>query len=57
MDIVAQIEVINGPSASEGIGAAGGIINYISKSPDQGWQRGHAAHKIFRAGLRRQHGL
>lgn len=33
MDIVAQIEVINGPSASEGIGAAGGIINYISKSP------------------------
>ncbi len=33
MDIIAQIEVINGPSASEGIGAAGGIINYISKSP------------------------
>lgn len=33
MDIVASIEVINGPSASEGIGAAGGIINYISKSP------------------------
>lgn len=33
MDVVAQIEVINGPSASEGIGAAGGIINYISKSP------------------------
>jgi iron complex outermembrane receptor protein len=33
MDIVAQIEVINGPSAAEGIGAAGGIINYISKSP------------------------
>jgi iron complex outermembrane receptor protein len=33
MDIISQIEVINGPSASEGIGAAGGIINYISKSP------------------------
>ena len=33
MDIVSQIEVINGPSAAEGIGAAGGIINYISKSP------------------------
>ncbi|MEO6245746.1 MAG: TonB-dependent receptor plug domain-containing protein, partial [Opitutaceae bacterium] len=33
LDIVSQIEVINGPSASEGIGAAGGIINYISKSP------------------------
>lgn len=33
MDIIANIEVINGPSAAEGIGAAGGIINYISKSP------------------------
>jgi iron complex outermembrane recepter protein len=32
MDAVGRIEVINGPSAAEGIGAAGGIINYISKS-------------------------
>ncbi|WP_415909604.1 TonB-dependent receptor [Oleiharenicola sp. Vm1] len=32
MGIVDRIEVINGPSAVEGIGAAGGIINYISKS-------------------------
>ena len=31
MDVVGRIEVINGPSAAEGIGAAGGIINYISK--------------------------
>jgi iron complex outermembrane recepter protein len=31
MDIVGRVEVINGPSAAEGIGAAGGIINYISK--------------------------
>jgi iron complex outermembrane receptor protein len=31
MDTVARVEVINGPSAAEGIGAAGGIINYISK--------------------------
>ena len=31
MDTVGRIEVINGPSAAEGIGAAGGIINYISK--------------------------
>jgi iron complex outermembrane recepter protein len=31
MDAVGRIEVINGPSAAEGIGAAGGIINYISK--------------------------
>jgi iron complex outermembrane receptor protein len=33
MGIVSRIEVINGPSASEGIGAAGGIINYISTVP------------------------
>ena len=33
MGIVDRIEVINGPSASEGIGAAGGIINYISATP------------------------
>ncbi|NRF65819.1 TonB-dependent receptor [Aquincola sp. S2] len=33
MGVVGRIEVINGPSASEGIGAAGGIINYISKTP------------------------
>ena len=33
MGVIGRIEVINGPSASEGIGASGGIINYISKSP------------------------
>jgi len=33
--VVGRIEVINGPSASEGIGAAGGIVNYISKSPTE----------------------
>ncbi|MGN6222818.1 TonB-dependent receptor [Pseudoxanthomonas sp.] len=33
MGIVDRVEVINGPSASEGIGAAGGIINYISAVP------------------------
>jgi iron complex outermembrane receptor protein len=31
MDTISRVEVINGPSAAEGIGAAGGIINYISK--------------------------
>ena len=35
MDSVGRIEVINGPSAAEGIGAAGGIINYISKDATQ----------------------
>ncbi|MBD9370571.1 TonB-dependent receptor [Xanthomonas sp. XNM01] len=33
MGLIGRIEVINGPSASEGIGAAGGIINYLSKVP------------------------
>jgi iron complex outermembrane receptor protein len=33
LGVVGRIEVINGPSASEGVGAAGGIINYISKRP------------------------
>ena len=33
MGLIGRVEVINGPSAAEGIGAAGGIINYISKVP------------------------
>ena len=33
MGLIGRIEVINGPSASEGVGAAGGIINYISRTP------------------------
>jgi iron complex outermembrane receptor protein len=33
MGLVGKIEVINGPSASEGIGASGGIINYLSVVP------------------------
>ena len=35
MGVISRIEVINGPSASEGIGATGGIINYISESPTE----------------------
>lgn len=35
MGMIDRIEVINGPSASEGIGAAGGIINYISTVPQK----------------------
>lgn len=31
--IIERIEVINGPSATEGVGATGGIINYISRTP------------------------
>jgi len=35
MGVIGRIEVINGPSASEGIGAAGGIINYMTKVPQE----------------------
>lgn len=35
MGVISRIEVINGPSASEGIGATGGIINYISQAPTE----------------------
>ncbi len=35
MDMIARIEVINGPSASEGVGAVGGIINFISITPSK----------------------
>lgn len=35
LGVISRIEVINGPSASEGIGATGGIINYISESPSE----------------------
>lgn len=32
MGLIGTIEVINGPSASEGIGGAGGVINYLSRT-------------------------
>lgn len=65
LDIVAQIEVINGPSASEGIGAAGGIINYISKTPTKEgseatlrtkvWGQGRDDSSGYRVGLNYMH--
>jgi iron complex outermembrane receptor protein len=36
LSMVERVEVINGPSATEGLGAAGGIINYITKKPREG---------------------
>ena len=35
LGIVQRVEVINGPSAAEGVGASGGIINYISRTPTE----------------------
>ncbi len=34
MGVIGRIEVISGPSAAEGIGGAGGVINYLSKNPE-----------------------
>jgi iron complex outermembrane receptor protein len=45
MGVVGRIEVINGPSASEGIGGAGGVINYISKAPTE---QGHETTLVAR---------
>jgi iron complex outermembrane receptor protein len=36
LSMIQRVEVINGPSATEGLGAAGGIINYITKTPKPG---------------------
>jgi len=35
LGIIERVEVINGPSSTEGIGASGGIINYVTKSPPE----------------------
>jgi len=35
MGVIERVEIINGPSATEGIGASGGIINYITKTPTE----------------------
>ena len=56
MDIVSQIEVINGPSAAEGIGAAGGIINYISKSPTKDGNEATLRTKFFGQGYSDSYG-
>ena len=36
LSLVERVEIINGPSATEGLGAAGGVINYITKHPRKG---------------------
>ncbi|MGY1410809.1 MULTISPECIES: TonB-dependent receptor [unclassified Luteimonas] len=65
LGIVDRIEVINGPSAAEGIGAAGGIINYISKRPVQGTEaslttrwttQGHGDSDGWKVGMTVGHG-
>jgi len=46
MSVIDRIEVISGPSATEGLGAAGGIINYISKTSTQQGSSGEVNAKV-----------
>ncbi|RTR00825.1 TonB-dependent receptor [Halomonas nitroreducens] len=42
LSMVERIEVIHGASAEHGLGATGGIINYVTKRPDGAGVRQHA---------------
>ncbi len=42
LSMVERIEVIHGASAEHGLGATGGIINYVTKKPDGAGIRQHA---------------
>lgn len=42
LSMVERIEVIHGASAEQGLGATGGIINYVTKKPDGAGIRQHA---------------
>ncbi len=42
LSMVERIEVIHGASAEHGLGATGGIINYVTRRPESGTLRQHA---------------
>ncbi|WP_198949494.1 TonB-dependent receptor [Halovibrio salipaludis] len=42
LDMVERIEVIHGASAEHGLGATGGIINYVTRRPESGQLNQHA---------------
>ncbi len=42
LSMVERIEVIHGASAEHGLGATGGIINYVTRRPESGALRQHA---------------
>ncbi|MBA3676858.1 MAG: TonB-dependent receptor [Sphingosinicella sp.] len=46
MSIIERIEVISGASASEGIGAAGGVINYITKRATREGLHAHVGGRL-----------
>ncbi|MDR5867385.1 TonB-dependent receptor [Halomonas koreensis] len=46
LSMVERIEVIHGASAEHGLGATGGIINYVTKRPDGAGVRQHAGIRL-----------
>ena len=63
--VIERIEVVSGASAVQGLGATGGIINYISRTPrTEGTQhsldakfgtQGHGDDALWKAGYRLEH--
>ena len=47
LSMVERIEVIHGASAEHGLGATGGIINYVTRRPASGTLRQHAGVSSF----------
>lgn len=46
LSMVERIEIIHGASAEHGLGATGGIINYVTRRPDSGTLRQHAGISV-----------
>lgn len=51
MDVIDRIEVVNGASATEGIGGAGGVINYVTKTATEEGTHGVVTGRVFSNGL------
>jgi len=46
LSMVERIEIIHGASAEHGLGATGGIINYVTRRPESGTLRQHAGVSV-----------
>ncbi|WP_422821969.1 TonB-dependent receptor [Vreelandella utahensis] len=46
LNMVERIEVIHGASAEHGLGATGGIINYVTRRPESGQVNQHAGARV-----------
>ncbi len=57
LSMVERIEVIHGASAEHGLGATGGIINYVTRRPESGELRQHAGVSFTAPGDYESEGL